>query len=83
MMFLANLSAQADEWPANVSAARAFIDDKALHMGHEAIQLHGGMGVSEELAIGHYHKRLLMITTLFGNTDFHVDEFIDNKSMNH
>lgn len=40
-------------------------------IGNEAIQMHGGMGVSEELAIGHYVKRLMIINTLFGDADYH------------
>ncbi len=40
-------------------------------IGNEAIQMHGGMGVSDELAIGHYVKRLMIINTLFGDADYH------------
>ena len=40
-------------------------------IGHQAIQLHGGMGMTDELAIGHVMKRLLMLDTLFGNADHH------------
>lgn len=42
--------------------ARAFIADAALTLGHEMIQLHGGMGVTDELVIGHGHKRLMVIS---------------------
>ena len=45
-----------------VDGARAFIAEAAINLGHEAIQLHGGMGITEELAIGHGHKRLLVIS---------------------
>jgi len=37
--------------------------------------MHGGMGMTDELAIGHYFKRLTMIDTLFGNSDFHLERF--------
>ena len=47
--------------------AKAFIADGALHIGHEAIQLHGGMGVSDDLAVGHAHKRILLLSKLFGD----------------
>jgi alkylation response protein AidB-like acyl-CoA dehydrogenase len=44
-------------------------------IGHQAIQLHGGMGMTDELAIGHYMKRLLMLDTLFGNADHQQQRF--------
>jgi alkylation response protein AidB-like acyl-CoA dehydrogenase len=45
-----------------VDGARAFISEVSITLGHEMIQFHGGMGVSDELAIGHGHKRLLMLS---------------------
>lgn len=45
-----------------VAAVTAYIASAALTFGHEMIQFHGGMGVTEELAIGHAHKRLMMLT---------------------
>ena len=45
----------------HVAGAVAFIASAALTFGHEMIQFHGGMGVTEELAIGHAHKRLMML----------------------
>ncbi|RVU05730.1 acyl-CoA dehydrogenase [Novosphingobium umbonatum] len=45
-----------------VDGARAFISEGSISLGHEMIQFHGGMGVSDELAIGHGHKRLLMLS---------------------
>lgn len=45
-----------------VAAVTAYIASTALTFGHEMIQFHGGMGVTEELAIGHAHKRLMMLT---------------------
>ncbi len=46
-------------------------------IGNEAIQMHGGMGVTEELAVGHYVKRLMIINTLFGDADYHQALFAD------
>ncbi|WP_068071628.1 acyl-CoA dehydrogenase family protein [Novosphingobium lentum] len=45
-----------------VYGARAFIADASLMLGHEMIQFHGGMGVTDELAVGHGHKRLLVLS---------------------
>ena len=44
-----------------VDGARAFIAETAITLGHEMIQMHGGMGVTDELIIGHGHKRLMML----------------------
>jgi len=44
-------------------------------IGENAVQLHGGMGMTEELAIGHYFKRLLVIDSQFGNADYHLEKF--------
>ena len=52
---------------ADILGCKAFIADGALHIGHEAIQFHGGMGVSDDLAIGHAHKRVLLLSKLFGD----------------
>lgn len=49
------------------AAAKAFIAERALRIGHEAIQLHGGMGVTDELVVGHAHKRVLLLSKLFGD----------------
>ena len=44
-------------------------------MGQESIQIHGGMGMTEELAVGHYFKRLTMIDSEFGNVDHHMRRY--------
>jgi alkylation response protein AidB-like acyl-CoA dehydrogenase len=45
------------------------------YVGEEAVQLHGGMGVTEEMSIGHYFKRLTTIRTIFGNSDYHLKRY--------
>lgn len=54
-----------------VSAAKATVGRAARFIGQNAVQLHGGMGMTEELAIGHYFKRLTALQYEFGSTDFH------------
>ena len=44
-------------------------------MAQESIQLHGGMGMTEELSVGHYAKRLTMIGLSFGDTSFHMARY--------
>ena len=48
------------------------------YVGEEAVQLHGGMGVTEEMSVGHYLKRLLVITNLFGSSDYFLDKYIES-----
>ena len=57
------------------SAAKAWIGKAGRKLGQEAIQMHGGMGMTEELPISHYFKRLTMIDTLFGDHRFHRKRF--------
>ena len=54
------------------SAAKVQIGKAGRLLGQEAIQLHGGMGMTDDMAVGHYFKRLTMIGKLFGDTSFHL-----------
>jgi len=58
-----------------VSAAKELIGRAGRFVGQQAIQLHGGMGMTDELAVGHYFKRLTAIDTTFGDSDFHLQRF--------
>jgi alkylation response protein AidB-like acyl-CoA dehydrogenase len=58
-----------------VHALKVMVDKAGKHIYGEAIQLHGGMGITDELDIGHYAKRLMMIITTFGNGDYHQAKF--------
>lgn len=58
-----------------IHALRVVLDKAGKHIFGEAIQLHGGMGITDELDIGHYAKRLMMINTTFGNGDYHQAQF--------
>ena len=44
-------------------------------ISHEAVQMHGGIGTTDELAIGHYFKRIMVINRLLGDRDAHLDKF--------
>jgi alkylation response protein AidB-like acyl-CoA dehydrogenase len=48
--------------PRALDGARALISEASITLGHEMIQMHGGMGVTDELLIGHGHKRLMMLS---------------------
>jgi alkylation response protein AidB-like acyl-CoA dehydrogenase len=58
-----------------VSAARIKIADSARHISQEAVQLHGGMGMSEELKVSHTFKRLTALGRRFGDADHHLARF--------
>lgn len=57
------------------SGAKAKISANARFVGQQAVQLHGGMGMSEELNVGHYFKRLTAIDTTFGDGGYHLMRF--------
>ncbi|WP_422748690.1 acyl-CoA dehydrogenase family protein [Mycobacterium sp. WMMD1722] len=75
--YLAVLHGEAgdDERRRAVSAAKATIGRAARFIGQNAVQLHGGMGMTEELAIGHYFKRLTALQYEFGSTDHHLSRY--------
>jgi len=56
-------------------ALKIMIDKAGKRIYSEAIQMHGGMGITDELDIGHYAKRLMMIGTTFGDAMHHMSEF--------
>jgi len=59
----------------SIAAAKAKIGQGAKFVGEQSIQLHGGMGMTDEYSIGHYFKRLMTIEMLFGNTDYHFKRY--------
>ncbi len=69
------VSLRSRNWPANVAAAKALIDEHALRLGHAAIQMHGAMGLTDELAVSHYHKRIVANSILYGDRADRLDEF--------
>ena len=58
-----------------VSAAKIKIADNARHISQESVQLHGGMGMSEELKVSHTFRRLTAIAGQFGDADYHLARF--------
>jgi alkylation response protein AidB-like acyl-CoA dehydrogenase len=58
-----------------LSAAKFLVGRSARLIGQEAVQLHGGMGVSDELSTSHYFKRLTLINASFGDMDHHLERF--------
>lgn len=58
-----------------LSAAKVVVGQACRFIGQQAVQLHGGMGVTDELIISHYFKRLMVIEMEFGSTDHHLQKF--------
>ncbi len=58
-----------------VSAAKIRVAEACRHVSQEAVQLHGGMGMSEELKVSHTFRRLTMIAQQFGDVDHHLERF--------
>jgi alkylation response protein AidB-like acyl-CoA dehydrogenase len=57
------------------SAAKVQIGKSGRFIGQWAVQIHGGMGMTDELNVGHYFKRLTMLDTLYGNVDHHLKRY--------
>jgi alkylation response protein AidB-like acyl-CoA dehydrogenase len=69
------LDGDADARGRAVSAAMVQIGHSCRFVGQNAVQLHGGIGVTDELPVAHYFKRATMIEILFGSVDHHLDRF--------
>jgi alkylation response protein AidB-like acyl-CoA dehydrogenase len=69
-------SSDVNERRRTVSAAKARVGQALKYVGQQAVQLHGGMGVTNELPAAHYFKRLTMIEATLGDTDHHLARFI-------
>jgi hypothetical protein len=58
-----------------IHALKHLVGKAGIFIAESAVQLHGGMGMTEELRVGHYFKRMLVIDSQFGNADFHLQKF--------
>jgi alkylation response protein AidB-like acyl-CoA dehydrogenase len=68
-------TAEAAERKRVISAAKIKIADACRHVSQESVQLHGGMGMTEELKVSHTFRRLTTIAQTFGDADHHLDRF--------
>jgi alkylation response protein AidB-like acyl-CoA dehydrogenase len=58
-----------------VSAAKIKVADAARQVSQESVQLHGGMGMTEEMKVSHCFRRLTTITHRFGDADHHLERY--------
>ena len=70
-------NATAEETQKNILALKVMVGRAGKLIGSESIQLHGGMGITDELDVGHYVKRLMMINTSFGDADYQQQKFVE------
>jgi alkylation response protein AidB-like acyl-CoA dehydrogenase len=63
------------ERAASLLAAKVIIGQAARFVGQQAVQLHGGMGLTDELGVSHYFKRLLAAAARFGSTETHLERY--------
>jgi alkylation response protein AidB-like acyl-CoA dehydrogenase len=76
MTYMATIKVSDDKHGAkSAAAAKVQIGKACKFVGQNAIQLHGGMGMTDEMAIGHYFKRATMIESAFGSTDHHLARY--------
>ena len=76
MTYMANIKVTDEAERAKaISAAKVQIGKACRFVGQNAIQLHGGMGMTDEMAIGHYFKRATMIESAFGSVDHHLARY--------
>lgn len=64
----------------NIAALKVKIGEAGTYIAQESIQLHGGMGLTDELFIGYYLKKLLFLNQLFGTAEYHKSRFIEMVS---
>ena len=60
-----------------IAGMKSYLSAAAVSMGEQCIHLHGAMGTTDELSIGHAHKRILVLATLFGDADHELSRFIE------
>ena len=71
-----NLSSDRKTREREASAAKYLAGTVGRQVAEEAIQIHGGIGMTWEYAVGHYAKRITMIDHIFGDTDHHLERYI-------
>jgi alkylation response protein AidB-like acyl-CoA dehydrogenase len=78
LLWTAMLNASGDDDARKaISALKYQVGTAGQKVAQEAVQIHGGMGVTWELDISHYFKRITAIDLLFGNADFHLNRYLD------
>jgi alkylation response protein AidB-like acyl-CoA dehydrogenase len=72
-----NLNAAPAERDRQISAAKALMGQIAKRIAEESIQMHGGIAMTQEYELAHVAKRIVMGDHRFGDSDYHLERFID------
>ena len=77
LLYMATMKHDEDSADAKkaISGLKYQVGNASKFIGQQSVQLHGGMGVTDELNVGHYFKRLTTIGTIFGNSDYHLKKY--------
>ena len=61
----------------NISMAKVGVGQAGRFVSQNAVQLHGGIGMTEEYAVGHFFRRVMVFEHLYGDTAYHLDLLAD------
>lgn len=75
------LAADADGARRSVAACKTLVGEEAAFVGKNAVQLHGAIGMTDELDIGHYFRKLTAIQSIFGSADYQMRRYIEAKEL--
>jgi alkylation response protein AidB-like acyl-CoA dehydrogenase len=64
----------------SAAAVKVKMGDSGRFVSQQAVQLHGGIGMTDELGISHYFKRLLLLNTLFGDSEHHLRRYLEQPA---
>lgn len=70
------LEESSDEAPAACAALKVKLAEAGRFISHEAVQLHGGIGMTDELIVGHLFKRLLLLSKLYGDEGYYLERYM-------
>ncbi len=70
------LDEESAEAPAACAALKVKLAEAGRYISYEAVQLHGGIGMTDELIVGHLFKRLLLLSKLYGDGDYYLDRYV-------
>jgi len=59
-----------------VAGAKAFVGKRARKVAQDIVQLHGGVGMTEELAIGHFFRHLTQFCSTYGTSAYHLERYV-------
>ena len=82
MMAAGHLGADKSLRDLNISAAKNLLGRVGQLVAEESIQLHGGIGMTDEYRLGHFAKRIVMADHRFGDVDYHLERFITSSRFN-